>query len=175
METDDLRRLSVDLAKQVKEAPDFLIALWRGGATIGCYVHEYLMEHFKVSVDHFPVRTSRYSEIKAGEATERVKVIGLEYIFKRLRPNKNRILIVDDVWDAGTTMAAVLEKLSGLNARIEVGVIYWKPQNSKVPRGPDYWVEKTSAWIVLPHEYAGRPKEDTERIMAGSSALPPRE
>ena len=154
LKAEELQTLSLALADTIEAPPDFLVALWRGGAAIGCYVQEWLQHKFKTPIDNTCVRTARYHGV--GQAREEVVVEGLEHVFSKVRPGKNRILIVDDVWDAGTTMAAVLEKLSGLNAHVQVAVVYWKPANNKTTLRPDYWLETTDAWIVLPHEVEGR-------------------
>lgn len=160
---EELQVLSLALADTIQAPPDFLVALWRGGAAIGCYVQEWLQHRFNVAIDNTSVRTARYHGV--GQAREEVVVEGLEHVFSKVRPGKNRILIVDDVWDAGTTMAAVLEKLSCLNAHIQVAVIYWKPANNKTTLKPDYWLETTDAWIVLPHEMEGRTPEEIAALM----------
>lgn len=67
-----------------------------------------------------------------------------------------RVLVVDDVWDSGTTSVAVLERLARAGARPEVAVLHYKPQRSSYPsRRPDYFVEETSDWIVYPWQPTG--------------------
>lgn len=147
---DELRRLSWRLSSQITAPPDFMVALWRGGAPIGCYVHEFLKRKFPQSkIDHIPIRTSRYTGV--GQATETVQVYGLEYIFNNINAGQS-ILIIDDVWDAGTTIKAVIDKLSSLRITIEVGVVYYKPTRNKTLMKPNYYIEETDKWLVFPHE-----------------------
>lgn len=154
----ELRSLSWQLASQVTTRPDFIVALWRGGATIGCYVHEFLMrQHPNHKFDHIAIRTSRYTGVDTAE--EHVQVDGLEYIFKKALTG-HRILIIDDVWDAGTTIAAVVNKLSTLKVSIQVGVIFFKHTRNKMITQPDYYVSTSDRWLVFPHELEGLTEEE---------------
>lgn len=153
---DQLRSLSFALAAQVKEHPTFLIPLWRGGTPIGCYVHEFLKRR-GAQCDHIPIRTSRY---QGQEGQKEVRVHGLGYIFDHAKEGDS-ILLVDDVWDAGTTMKAVIDRLSVLKVKISVAVIFFKPQKNLYPElKPDYYVDTTNAWLVFPHELEDLSKEE---------------
>jgi hypoxanthine phosphoribosyltransferase len=122
---------------------------WR----FGCYVHEFLKRRFpRNKIDHIPIRTSRYTGIN--EASESVQVHGLEYIFNNATAGQS-ILIIDDVWDAGTTIKTVFDKLSALRVTIQVGVIYYKPTRNKTLMKPNYYIEETDKWLVFPHELEG--------------------
>jgi hypoxanthine phosphoribosyltransferase len=62
-----------------------------------------------------------------------------------------RILVIDDVWDSGTTAVAVTDRLARAGAKAEVAVLHYKPARSCFPdRRPNYYIEETSAWIVYP-------------------------
>ncbi len=155
---EQLRSLSFKLASQIQTPPDFLVALWRGGAPIGMYVHEFLKKKFQdAKIDHIAIRTSRYTGI--GEAKEEVHVDNLGYIFNHITPGKS-VLIVDDVWDAGTTMNTILSKLCVLKAEVKVAVVFYKPKSNKFNRGPDFCVEETNQWLVFPHELEGLSTEE---------------
>ncbi len=96
-----------ELAAKVIESgyrPDCIIALWRGGTPVGIAVQE-LFEYCGLAVDHIAIRTSLYSGVDKRE--RRVKVHNLEYIFNNFTTD-NKLLIVDDVFDTGLTIKAVL-------------------------------------------------------------------
>lgn len=93
--------------------PDFMIALWRGGATIGCYVHE-LLEHKNVHVDHIAIRTSRQPDVS-------VIVHTLNYVTNNIKEG-SKILIVDDVFDSGNPFPLLL---SNSLERVKFPVISW--------------------------------------------------
>ena len=62
-----------------------------------------------------------------------------------------RILVVDDVWDSGSTVVAVRDRLRKAGAAVDVCVLHYKPRHSKFPGdGPDHHAEETDGWIVYP-------------------------
>ncbi len=169
---DQLRRESFALGMQVVRSgfrPDFLVALWRGGAPIGCFVHE-LLKWKGINADHIAIRTSRYTGIdKAGEGSE-VAVHSTRYVRERLKPGSS-ILLVDDVWDSGHTIVAFIRKLekrlsfpiSQLDLR--VATIYYKPARNQTPLKPAFYLHETTEWLVFPHELEGMTLEEAEKAM----------
>lgn len=65
-----------------------------------------------------------------------------------------RVLVVDEVWDTGTTIAAVVERvrLAG-GGHVTTGVLHYKPERSKVDIVPDHYVVATDAWVVYPFKH----------------------
>jgi hypothetical protein len=62
-----------------------------------------------------------------------------------------RILVVDDVWDSGSTVVSVRERLRKAGADVHVCVLHYKPTRSRFPTdGPDFYAEETDGWIVYP-------------------------
>ncbi len=62
-----------------------------------------------------------------------------------------RILVIDDVWDSGTTIMAVRERLLRAGGNIDICVLNYKPSHNKFAgEKPDYFAEETDAWIVYP-------------------------
>ncbi|HEU5320006.1 MAG TPA: phosphoribosyltransferase family protein [Methylomirabilota bacterium] len=62
-----------------------------------------------------------------------------------------RILVVDDVWDTGSTVVAVRDRLRQAGATVDVCVLHYKPAHNRFPGDePDYYAEKTDGWIVYP-------------------------
>jgi len=64
-----------------------------------------------------------------------------------------RVLIVDEVWDTGTTIAAVVERVRLAGGEPTTAVIHYKPARSKVSSAPDHYVVSTDAWVVYPFKY----------------------
>ena len=64
---------------------------------------------------------------------------------------------MDDVFDTGNTIVAVVNELSQ-RARgntpedIRVAVPWFKPTRNETDIVPDYYVRETSEWLVFPHE-----------------------
>lgn len=62
-----------------------------------------------------------------------------------------RILVVDDVWDTGSTIVAVRDRLRNAGAQVECCVLHYKPTHSRFPGdGPDFYAEEVSGWVLYP-------------------------
>ena len=150
---------SFKLAQKVLKSgfePTFIIAVWRGGAPIGIAVQEYLHFH-GIHADHIAIRTSSYSGID--NQSRVVKVSGLDYLIKNMQHN-DRLLIVDDVFDTGRSVEAIIDTLTEklrLNTpnEIRVAVPYYKPTRNQIDREPDYVVHETADWLKYPHSLEG--------------------
>ncbi|MEM7432977.1 MAG: phosphoribosyltransferase family protein [Pseudomonadota bacterium] len=141
--------------------PSFIVALWRGAAPIGIAVQEYLA-FSGVDANHIAVRTSSYTGIDS-QARE-VQIYGMNYLIKNIT-HDDRLLIVDDVFDTGQTIDALIDYLRAkarLNAPhdIRVAVPYYKPSRNRSSRTPDYVVHETEQWIKFPHSLEGLTKDE---------------
>lgn len=61
-----------------------------------------------------------------------------------------RVVIIDEVWDSGTTIAAVTARVRAAGGRPVTAVLHYKPGRSRVDIQPDHFVVETDAWIVYP-------------------------
>jgi hypoxanthine phosphoribosyltransferase len=160
---DDLLSDSFQLAANIYEAgfkPDFLVGLWRGGSAVGIAVQEGL-DYFGVKTDHIAIRTSytgarSYSQMV--DKAESIRVHGLQYLLENLCSHHS-MLIVDDVYSTGSSVAAVMQQLARKTRRnlphdIRVGTVWYRP-SEKTLRVPEYYVHETSDWLVLPYELSG--------------------
>ncbi|MBI2782455.1 MAG: phosphoribosyltransferase [Chloroflexi bacterium] len=64
-----------------------------------------------------------------------------------------RVLVVDEVWDTGTTIAAVVERVHLAGGHPTTAVLHYKPARSKVDLVPDHHVVATDAWVVYPFKH----------------------
>ncbi len=141
--------------------PTFIVAVWRGGAPIGIAVQEFFAYH-GVDTDHIAIRTSAYSGID--ERSRKVAVYGLSYLIKNLT-YEDRLLIVDDVFDTGHTIAAIINEIRTKLRRntpqdIRVAVPYYKPTRNQVDLTPDYYCHETDRWLKYPHSLEGLTHEE---------------
>jgi len=141
--------------------PDFIVGIWRGGTPVGIAVQE-LFEHHGLATDHIAIRTSSYEGIEQRGKT--IRVHGLAYIVEKADAD-HRLLIVDDVYDTGLSIQAVIETLNRLSRRntprdIRVATVYFKPGNNLTDRRPDYYIHETDKWLVFPHELKGLSPEE---------------
>ena len=152
--------------------PSFITAIWRGGAPIGIAVQEFIQFH-GIECDHIAIRTSSYAGID-GRAPE-VRIYGLNYLIKNVH-HYDRLLIVDDVFDTGKTIAAVIEHLRHTTRRncpsdIRVAVPYYKPSRNQTDRVPDYFLHETERWIKFPHSLEGLTEEEIRAHRPGLHAI----
>lgn len=64
-----------------------------------------------------------------------------------------RILIIDDVWHTGKTLAKAKKMVARANGSPIVATLHYKPtENLIVDQQPDFFVEETSHWIQYPWE-----------------------
>ncbi len=141
--------------------PSFILAIWRGGAPIGIAVQEILQLQ-GVDSDHIAIRTSSYQGID-GRANE-VQVYSMNYLIKNVT-HEDKLLIVDDVFDTGKSIEAVISHLTSkarLNTPddIRVAVPYYKPTRNLTDREPDYFLYETDQWLKFPHSLEGLTLEE---------------
>jgi hypoxanthine phosphoribosyltransferase len=141
--------------------PTFMIAVWRGGVPMGIAVQEFL-EYHGVSTDNIAIRTSSYSGID--QQSRSVRVHGLDYLVKHVTRD-DALLIVDDVFDTGRSIEAIIDQLhkrARLNTPhdIRVAVPYYKPERNEINREPEYYLHATNAWLKYPHSLEGLSAEE---------------
>lgn len=130
--------------------PEVIIALWRGGTPIGVVVQEYL--HYRgVKCYHTAVKTSAYT----GIGTYREPVIeNMDAVISRIQKG-TRVLVVDDIFDSGSTLKAVRTQLMKTEGDIRFATLYYKPSRNQVGFEPDFYFKTTDRWLVFPHELMG--------------------
>jgi uncharacterized protein len=164
---DSLLRDSMELARMIARSgfrPTFLVAMWRGGAPIGITVQEVL-EYHGIRTDHIAIRTSYYLGLDEHDKT--VRVHALDYLVSRLTA-EDALLLVDDVFDSGRSLEAVIAELQrrcrrNLPERIRIATVYYKPKRNRSALVPDYYVRTTDNWLVFPHEIQGLSREEILR------------
>ena len=162
---DDLLKDSFELALRIYESgfrPTFILGVWRGGAPVGIAVQEVL-ETLNCPTQHFAIRTASYgarvSSFDADEDLPDVQVYGLEQVTDLIGCD-DRLLIIDDIFDSGRSIDAILKALQktcagNLPERIQVATLYFKPKRNLTERIPDIYVHETDSWTVFPHELRG--------------------
>ena len=141
--------------------PNYIVGVWRGGTPVGIAVQE-LMEYHGAPTDHISIRTSSYEGIE--KQSDSIKVHGLHYIIENVNADDS-LLIIDDVFDSGRSLDAIIKKIKELSRSntpkiIRVATVYYKPSKAKVDFAPDYYIHKTDKWLVFPHELQGLSEEE---------------
>jgi len=161
---DSLLRDSMELAMRIVRSgfkPTFLVAIWRGGAPIGIAVQEAL-EYHGIHADHIAIRTSAYTGID--QQSKSVRVHAVDYLVSRLS-FEDELLVIDDVFDSGRSLEAVIDELKrrcrrNLPEKIRIATVYYKPERNRTSLAPDYYVRATNSWLVFPHEIQGLTREE---------------
>lgn len=164
----DLLDDSFRLAHMVLESgfePDYIVGVWRGGTPIGIAVQEYL-DYRGLASDHIAIRTSSYSGIATRSST--VRVHGLGYIVDNIN-HHDKLLIVDDVFDTGLSVDAIIRELQEQCRRnmpddTRVATVYYKPEKRKTERIPDFYIHETNEWLIFPHELHGLTLDEIEKF-----------
>lgn len=164
IQSEELLQDSFSLGLKVIESgfrPDFIVAVWRGGTPVGIAVQE-LMKYVGIATDHIAIRTSYYDGIDVTQ--NQVQVHNLGYLVENLNYD-NSVLIVDDVFDRGRSIEAIIAELRRLTRRnlpkdIRIATVWFKPEKNVTALVPDYYVHETNQWLIFPHELEGLPPEE---------------
>ena len=140
--------------------PKFIVGVWRGGTPTGIAVQE-ILDYYGVHTDHIAIRTSSYIGM---QQQKEVKVHGLEYIINNINA-EDSLLIVDDVFDSGRSIDAIVEHLR-LKCRrntpeiIKIATCFYKPARNVTNLVPDFYCHETDDWLVFPHELSDMSREE---------------
>ena len=159
LDAQELLEDSMRLGMKVFESgfvPTFIVAIWRGGAPIGIAVQE-ILQFQGIKANHIAIRTSSYEGIDGRADT--VQVYSMNYLIKNVS-HTDKLLIVDDVFDTGKSIEAVIAHLRSkarLNTPedIRIAVPYYKPTRNLTDRAPDYYLHETEQWLKFPHSLEG--------------------
>ncbi|MFQ5745241.1 MAG: phosphoribosyltransferase [Acidobacteriota bacterium] len=154
---------SLRLAQQVWDdgyRPNYLIGIWRGGTPPAIAIHEF----FRLRGEdpyHTTIKTQSYRGMQRGEAGVEIK--GLEHVIDVIEAG-DRMLLVDDVFDTGHTMVAILDQIHRRARRntpeCRVAAVYYKPARNESDLVPHYYTVADNRWIVFPHELEGLTDEE---------------
>jgi hypoxanthine phosphoribosyltransferase len=141
--------------------PSFIVGVWRGGTPVGIAVQE-ILDHLGVKTDHIAIRTSSYYGID--KQKKKVRVHGLEYVTQQANW-EDGLLIVDDVFDSGNSIKAIIKTMQkkmrrNLPGDIRVATPWYKPNKNVTDFVPDYYIHETDQWLVFPHELDGLTREE---------------
>lgn len=152
---ESLLRDSFELGLQILKSdfrPKFIVGVWRGGTPTGIAVQE-ILDYYGLKTDHIAIRTSSYIGM---QQQKEVKVHGLEYVVANINA-EDSLLIVDDVFDSGRSIDAIIHHLRTKCRRntpevIKIATVYYKPERNVTSLTPDFYCHETDDWLVFPHE-----------------------
>lgn len=149
--------------------PKLIIGIWRGGTPVAIAIQEYFAWR-GISAEHCAIKTASYAGLD--ERSRNVEVAGLAELAGQLKPD-SRLLIVDDVFDTGLSIQAVLKQLrdalgAEMPAHTRIACPWFKPTRNRTEFKPHYYLHETSRWLVFPHELIGLSEAE---IRAGKPEL----
>lgn len=161
---DELLIDSFKLAEQIYSRgcrPNFIVGVWRGGTPTGIAVQEYL-DYMGVKTDHIAIRTSSYFGID--QQSKEVHIHSLDYVVENVEA-EHELLIVDDVFDSGRSIRAIIEKLRqrcrrNMPHKVKIACPWFKPSRNVTDIKPDFYMHATDKWLVFPHELTGLTLEE---------------
>jgi uncharacterized protein len=137
---DALAEMVADLAARVDGEHDVMLAITRGGLVPAG------MLAYRLGIRNILVAAVEYYD-DAG--TPGPKPTFLQFPSDPLLRGQ-RVLIVDEVWDSGTTIHAVTQRVRQAGGEPTTAVLHYKPAHSVVPGAPDHHVVTTDRWVVYP-------------------------
>ncbi|HEV8546664.1 MAG TPA: phosphoribosyltransferase family protein [Candidatus Limnocylindrales bacterium] len=137
---DDLAAMVARLAEQTRGQYDVMLAITRGGLVPAG------MLAYRLGIRNILVAAVEYYD-DAGRPGPRPTF--LQFPGDPLLRGQ-RVLIVDEVWDSGTTIHAVTERVRQAGGIPTTAVLHFKPGRSKVPGAPDHYAATTERWVVYP-------------------------
>lgn len=133
-----------DMAKN-NYVPDVIIGLLWGGVVptrlmVDLFGHERTNTHV--------IYTSLYDGV--GKKRDSVD-INMKHFNSDITNKK--VLVIDDIWDTGTTMKAVLKELIERNCEVSTTTLVYKNTNNMIaPNYYDYIINDDNSWITFPWE-----------------------
>lgn len=139
---DEVQSLVDTIADRLPGDYDALLVVTRGGMIPACLISQRRnWRNILVAAVQF----------YTGIGTTRDTPVFLQFPADPLIAGK-KLLVIDDIWDSGKTIAAVKQRLDTAGATYAVAVLHFKPGSSRVEGQPDFYAAETDQWIVYPWE-----------------------
>lgn len=159
---DDIEDLVGRLVARLPRDYDLILVITRGGMVPACLISERLDSRNIVAA-----AVMFYTDV--GKTLD--EPIFLEFPADPLLVGK-RILIVDDVWETGTTAMVVRRRVREAGGYADVAVLHHKPGRSAYTERPEYYADTTDEWIVYPWDPSrARPPVGEAAGYPGKNAL----
>jgi hypoxanthine phosphoribosyltransferase len=141
----ELEDLVARLAEQVTGEYDVMLCITRGGL-VPAGMLAYLLR----------IRNILVAAVEYYDASGRpgIQPTFLQFPADPLLRGK-RVLVVDEVWDSGATIAAVVGRVREAGGVPTTAVLHYKPTHSAVDLVPDHHVVTTDRWVVYPFKGGG--------------------
>ncbi len=142
---EDLDGLVAGLATAVGRDHDLVLAITRGGLVPAG------MLAYRLNLREILVVGAEFYRSEGG--THPAPVIG-HFPDASLLAGQ-RVLVVDEVWETGETMAEVMARVRAAGGTAVSAVIHYKPGRSRVAAVPDHWAATAHDWVTYPYKAGG--------------------
>ena len=147
---DDIEKLTKKLAEKIKKSRfkfDWIVGISRGGLVPARIISDYF-DCPRLAV----MRVEFYKSVGKTRDFPRITQP------LQVRIKGKNVLVVDDVADTGRSLIVADDHIKRKGAKeIKIATLHYKPVSIFKP---DFYVEKTNAWIIYPWE-----KKETERML----------
>lgn len=139
---DELDALVARLADQVGREFDLVLAITRGGLVpAGMLAYRLdLREILVAGVVFYLDGGQTYEEPRFGHFPAPELLAG------------RRVLVVDEVWETGETMVAVMARVRAAGGAATSAVVHYKPGRSRAAGAPDHFAALADGWIAYPYK-----------------------
>ena len=134
------------LAQQIHDLPeaqrpDAILAISRGGLVPGA------MLAYRLGIRDLLIAVAEHYDAAGRRPAPTIT---------RMPPDESlkgrSILIVDEVWESGRTLALVAERARAVGADVRTAVVHHKPGKSEVSGTPDFFAALADGWITYPYK-----------------------
>jgi hypoxanthine phosphoribosyltransferase len=141
LDFDDVARLVVLLGDAVApEEHDLMLVITRGGLIPGGILA------YQLGIKNILVAAVEFYDDAGGR---REAPTFLQFPADPLLRGQ-RVLVVDEVWDSGRTIEAVVARIRQAGGTPTTAVLHFKPGRDETGLRPDHHVVETNAWVVYP-------------------------
>jgi hypoxanthine phosphoribosyltransferase len=139
---EQLDGLVARLAGAVGREHDIVLAISRGGLVpAGMLAYRLELRQILVAgVEFYKADGGTHPEPQFLQFPDDVQLAG------------RRVLVVDEVWETGETMAAVLARVRSAGGLPMSAVLHYKPGRSRVDERPDHWAAEVEDWVRYPYK-----------------------
>lgn len=143
--------------------PEFLVALWRGGAQPGIVIQEFFRWKGHDS-HHTAIQTQFLDRVGYGA---RLDIKGFEHVMDSANAD-DQLLLIDDVFDSGRTIWEVISYLRHETRRnapeVRVATVYFQSGRPKFAVCPDYYLHEVEDLPLLPDRLSKLSENETRLL-----------
>ena len=140
--------------------PDFLVAVWRGGAQPAIVIQELFRWRGHNSYHTAVQKQYRKGSVPGGS----IDIKGFDHVLDVMETN-DQLLLVDNVFGDGRDIYEVVSYLQRKARRnipqVRVATVYFHPAHQLFGAGPDYYLHEGEDPLLLPDRLSNISKEET--------------